>query len=541
MTILVWPAVPLVFACVVPLYSRLELETVYEYLELRFSGAVRAAAAATFVVWQIVWLPAVLCLPARLLGLDAASYPLVVGAGALATVIAMLGGMKGVVRTDAMVVLVMIVATLAAIAAVQAGLDGRADRAFEVADTLGRNRLGATAGGSSAAISAWTAALSVLLLPLFFLVADQSTVARLLSARDERRMKQSVVAGSTAFGLMILASTYVGVGMLAIYHDNANAEMRPQWIVNRGRDPATGRPLIGPDTPIDRETIGDLVARGAILDPNTNRPMTGTEDLLDAEGRVNIDRLATREVTGERRLRAGRNELFARFVARHLGPGWAGLVAAAMLLAAVAVVDSGLLAVAAVMTVDFHRRLGWGGHWLAARTGKTPAELDDRDELRLARPLVLASGMLVTSLALAAGGIGDVWGYVLAVLGVFAGPLLGIYVLGLFTRRTTSTAALCSLLGGMAAAAWLSFKPLLGGWPALAWAWPRQVPYTPAGPFLAGLAATLVSGYLLSFLAGERKSREELAGLVAGLGPWGHIVDPAEEHERRESSSPWSQ
>jgi len=64
---------------------------------------------------------------------------------------------------------------------------------------------------------------------------------------------------------------------------------------------------------------------------------------------------------------------------------------------------------------------------------------------------------------------------------------------------------------------------------------------------LFALAATLVGGYTLSFLVGRRKSRDELSGLVVGLGRPGVLLD-AEKEEKddltwlkaEEDQSPWS-
>ena len=538
--VLVWATVPLLFGCVIPLCHRLRLESIYEYLELRFDPATQTIASGSFIVWQLFWLAGVMCVPLAVFrpagGPDVPVWAILIAVGATATLYTFLGGMKAVVWTDLVQLLLMAAATLLVIFAVWAHLDEGPGRIWEVAEKLGRTKILDTSRDLSADWSVWAVVPYLILVPMFFYVADQATVQRLLAAEESGQMKGSFLTGSALICLLVSMLVYAGLGLLTVYHDHAQTELPPYWVVNTARDPETGRPLIGPDTVIDAETVGQLVAEGAILDPNTNRPMTDTEELIDAEGRVSIDRLATREITGERRLRAGSDELFARFVDRHLPAGLVGLVLAALLAAVMATVDSGLTAITTLLVVDFHRRLGWAERGLARFRGKTPGELDQTDELWLARPLVLVLGATVTLLALAASQVADVFGFLALLLNCFAGPLLGIFLLGLFTRRATGPAALAGAAIGGLAALWLTLgHHLAASYSTLGWQWPWDKPLGACWPLPCGLAVTLLVGYTLSFLPAKRKSRQELAGLVLGLGPWGVLAETEDDWEEDEN------
>jgi len=106
---------------------------------------------------------------------------------------------------------------------------------------------------------------------------------------------------------------------------------------------------------------------------------------------------------------------------------------------------------------------------------------------------------------------------------------LGIFLLGTFTRRATGPAVLAGAAVGSLTALWLTLGHHLAASSALGWAWPWKNPAGAFWPLPLGLAATLGAGYLLSFLLPGRKSRQELAGLVVGLGPWGAIADNQQE------------
>ena len=87
-------------------------------------------------------------------------------------------------------------------------------------------------------------------------------------------------------------------------------------------------------------------------------------------------------------------------------------------------------------------RLGIGRHWLARRSHKPVDELNAADELRVGRWLVLVVGVGVTASSLGIARLDGTFTMLLSVASTFAGPLLAVFLLGMFTRRTTATAAL---------------------------------------------------------------------------------------------------
>ncbi|MEE8451218.1 MAG: hypothetical protein V3R99_04855 [Thermoguttaceae bacterium] len=532
--ILFWATLPILFWCILPLYGTLDLESVYEYLELRFDPTTRAVAGAIYFVWQLLWLAGLLVLPCKILfpgeGLSLSILGLLVVVGLLTTAYTLLGGIRATVWAGVGQFGLMMTALVLLIVAIGANLDDGLPRVLQLAGKLGRTTLVDTTVDWSARWSALAGVPFCVLVPMFFFVADQTTLQRLFTARDAGEMRPAWLLGGALSCIVVALSTYAGMGLLAVYHDKAQSEIPPHWVVNSATDPDSGRRLIGPATVIDADTIGGLVESGLILDPNTNRPLTDTQGLLRDDGSVNIDRLATRATRkqgGERRLRAGRDELSARFIRRHLPLGAAGLVAAGLLAAAMAVIASGINSLATVVVVDFHRRFGWAERWLAERCGKSPDELDQIDELRLGRPLVLVLGIAVILVGVVVAEVASPLGFLLGLLGLFAGPLLALFLLGLFTRRTTGPAALAGLFGGMAVALWAT----LGHATVLRPLWPFSVPLGALWPLTFGFAATCLLGYLFSFLIGSRKSRNELSGLVAGIGHWGVLLETDDETE----------
>lgn len=527
-SVLVWVALPVVFWCVVPLYTRLDLDSVHEYVELRFGPAARLVLAVLWCAWQIVVLAAVLVLPARLFALDrSATVALIVAAGVVAAVSASLGGMAGSLRAAGARLALLIGVSVALVLAMAQRLPGGLPDVWHTAERLGRAIVFDTAAPPSATWSVWAVVPYFALAPIALALTDQTTAQRFFAARSELDMKVGWLLGSGLVALVVPATSYVGMSLLALYQQRAQTEMSPYWVAELALDPATGRAFLPPETPIDARTIGQLVEKGWILDPRTRRPFENTEELVNPRGQVVIDLLGTRQprlLGGERNLLRGHDELLTRFVARRVPTVLRGVVLAALVATAMAAVDAGLTALATVAVVDFHGRFGWAEQWLARRCGKTAEQLEPIDELRLIRPVMLGCGAVVVAMAIALSWVGPVAALALGAFNVIAGPALGFYSLGIVSRRATSGGAIVGLVAGMVAAAWVA---LARATPVL---WPGEQPPGVFWPLLIGAAGSLAVGFAASWIVGRPATREQLAGLVLGVGRLG-VLPPAGRDE----------
>lgn len=123
--------------------------------------------------------------------------------------------------------------------------------------------------------------------------------------------------------------------------------------------------------------------------------------------------------------------IFPHFIISQLPAGVAGFVIVGLIAAAMSTLDSSINAIAATITNDFYRRL----------------VRQDADELhygRVGRGISLATGavMIISGLLIHASrtaeGVEDVQTKLLSILG---GGLLGLFLLGMLTRRATARSA----------------------------------------------------------------------------------------------------
>ena len=138
------------------------------------------------------------------------------------------------------------------------------------------------------------------------------------------------------------------------------------------------------------------------------------------------------------------DKVLPHFIATQLPPGAAGLLIAAIFAAAMSSIDTSLNSAATVTLKDFVQR--------HLNRGKTEA-----DALRILRNATLTWGVLGTGVALAMIGqksLLDAWW---KLSGIFAGGMLGLFLLGLISRRANNAGALTGVIVGVQVICWMTF------------------------------------------------------------------------------------
>jgi Na+/proline symporter len=166
------------------------------------------------------------------------------------------------------------------------------------------------------------------------------------------------------------------------------------------------------------------------------------------------------------------DRVFIRFIVEQLPHGVVGLVAGAVFAAAMSTLSSSLNSSATALVTDFYRPL--------ARPDASPQHL-----LRVTRGCTLFFGLVQILVALGGPMLSQtVVESVLIIAGFTTGLILGVFFLGIFTRRVGTRAAFAGLLLGLATITAVAFGT------KLAWPW-----YTLVGSLSTlgfGLVASLV-------------------------------------------------
>jgi SSS family transporter len=413
-------------------FRRLSLTTAYEYLERRFDLRVRLLASGLFLLLRSFYLGVVLFASAVALQ-PATGWSLwfsIILMGVVATLYTTMGGIKSVIWTDVVQFVVLLggISLVLGILAVEhpEGLAGIWAYAKARGHTFNQvSQPDFYTFDPFLRLSLWMMIISAIFTKLSLAGADQISIQRYLSTRNEKDATRSLVWG-TVLGVPVMFLLFLtGLGLFWFY----------------GTYP--GKALPG---------------------------MAGDHAL-------------------------------AHFISNELPPGIGGVIMAAILAAVMSTVDSGLNSLSTCTITDFYSRL------------INPGAPEDR-KLRMAKITTLGWGvMAILSAALMIWIYGAERGRNPLVivsevtLGFFGGILLGVFLLGVLTRRANSMGVLIGAATGLVAAVAVTtpyyFRELPPDAPRLSFLWINII----------GCVATVVVGYLAS-LPGPVPQREKTANLT---------------------------
>jgi solute:Na+ symporter, SSS family len=172
------------------------------------------------------------------------------------------------------------------------------------------------------------------------------------------------------------------------------------------------------------------------------------------------------------------DRIYPEFLWRNLPTGLAGLTVAAILAAAMANLSAALNALASTTVVDF----------LHARA----RAITEAESLRWARLATVAWGVVLLVIGFLARRWGSVLEAGLTIASIPSGALLGIFLLGVWTRRPRERAAVIGVVAGLAAILYVRFET------PIAFTW-----YV-----LIGTAATFTAGAIAGYFEPSEGKKE---------------------------------
>jgi SSS family transporter len=188
---------------------------------------------------------------------------------------------------------------------------------------------------------------------------------------------------------------------------------------------------------------------------------------------------------------AQRDRIYPEFVWHELPVGVAGMIVAAILAAAMANLSAALNSLASTTVVDFYR----------ARA----REISEAASLKLARVATIAWGLVLLAIAIAARHSKSVLEAGLTIGSIPMGALLGVFLLGVLTKKPREVAAICGVVAGLAAVLAVHFAT------PIAWTWYVMI----------GTVVTFGTGLVVSLFEPPLPPEEVLVRQPVG-GP-GHL------------------
>ncbi|MBI5819624.1 MAG: sodium/solute symporter [Verrucomicrobia bacterium] len=131
------------------------------------------------------------------------------------------------------------------------------------------------------------------------------------------------------------------------------------------------------------------------------------------------------------------DQILPYFVVNALPAGMGGLLISAIFSASMSVSSSGINAMTTAALMDFYKRL-----WRP--------DVSEAEQLRLARWMTIGFGVLVAALAFVVERMGTLVEGAVKMMAITGGPLLGLFFLGMLSKRANAKGAIVGWLAGIA-------------------------------------------------------------------------------------------
>ncbi|HEU0124232.1 MAG TPA: sodium:solute symporter [Bryobacteraceae bacterium] len=455
---------------VVPLFHRANVYTAYEYLERRFDAKTRTLVSAIFLIQRGLAVGLALSAPAIVLTvlLGWPDLYTTVVMGGIVVAYTVFGGVQAVTWTDFQQMLIMMAGLAAAFCMAiyllpdGIGLSG----ALTVAGAAGKLNPVTTNFSWDDRYNIWSGLFGGMFLALAYFGCDQSQVQRYLTGSSIAQSRMSLLFNAVAkipmqfsillTGAMVFAFfTFVQPPLLFQPADLKKLQAKPEYSALQQRYESAF---------VQRREAANALVGGQ----GSAAAFSAAQNEMDAV------RKAAAKTAGSN----DTNYIFLHFVLHYLPQGIVGLVFAAILAAAMSTISGEINSLATVSVIDIYKRM-------------FRPEAADAHYLWASRIFTAFWGVYAVVTAQFAKNLGSLVEAVNLLGSLFYGGILGVFALAIYFPSVGARGAFYGVLFGEAVIFTLHFTG------ATSFLWYN----------VAGCAAVIVSGLLISRVSGEAVAR----------------------------------
>jgi SSS family transporter len=224
--ILVAPLIVFVF---IPFYRKMNITTAYEYLEARFSLAVRLIGSLSFIIFQIGRMGVVLFLPSIALNIvTGIDIFLCIGVmGVISLIYTMMGGIEAVIWTDVMQVIVLLGGAVLSLSLIALSVDNGFSSIIETAAAKDKfNVFDLT--WSLKQPTLWVMLLGGFFANIATYGTDQTMVQRYLTTKSEKAARKSVWTNAILSVPATLIFFSIGTALF-VFYENFPSGLNPTF------------------------------------------------------------------------------------------------------------------------------------------------------------------------------------------------------------------------------------------------------------------------------------------------------------------------
>jgi SSS family solute:Na+ symporter len=417
----------------IPFYRKTGEISAYHHLEHRFGPWARTYGVVFFMLTHIARAGTIL------FGVSLGLYAMlgwdirliIVISGIAVTAYTLIGGIEAVIWTDVVQSIILTVGAGIVLILLLFKLDGGGTEAISYAWDNAKFDMGSLSPSLTQA-TFWVTLLYGIFINLNNFGIDQSFVQRYHTAKSEKEAKKSLLIGGLIYVPISAAFFLIGSLLFSFYqtHPEYLAQVQLQVMETRSTG-LTGAELAQQASQLTAADIGDKV--------------------------------------------------FPHFILNFLPIGFAGILIAALSAAAMSSIDSSLNSSSTVFLTDIYRRY-------------IRPEATEKQSMRILHLSTLVLGATSITLALSLIRIKSVLDAWWQMQGIFASGMLGLFLLGLISKKAKSPAAAAALILGTVIIAWMSLSSKIS-----------ELPNYLSNPLHANM--TIVGGTMAILLIGIGLSR----------------------------------
>jgi solute:Na+ symporter, SSS family len=384
----------------VPFYRNHGFISAYEHMEYRFGPWARIYMVAGYLLTQLARMGSIMFGVALVLQalLGLDLWVIITITGVLVTVYTLVGGIEAVIWTDVLQSIVLSFGALFILLVIIVDVPGGLSGIIREGMANEKFSLGSFKPILTES-TFWVVLLYGIFINLNNFGIDQSFIQRYHTARNTGDAGKSVWMSAKLYIPVSLLFFFIGTGLWVYY------QTYPGYL-----DPV-------------KERLRD--EQGIIAGDVSPEP--GIPEFSD-------------EALGDR--------VLPEFMVTRLPPGLTGLLIAALFAAAMSSIDSSLNSSATIIWRDIYKRY-------------VSADAGEKETMRILQAGTILWGILGTVTGLLLIGVKSILDAWWQLSGIFAGGMLGLFLLGLISKSTRGHTAMIAVFVGILIIAWMTFSPLL--------------------------------------------------------------------------------
>ncbi len=384
----------------VPFYRKSGFISAYEHMEYRFGPWARIYMVLGYLLTQLARMGSILFGVALVLQalLGLDLAFIIVAMGFLVTLYTLLGGIEAVIWTDVLQSVVLSLGAILILTVIIMDVPGGLPEILQEGVANKKFSLGSLHFDLTHS-TFWVVLFYGIFINLNNFGIDQSFIQRYHTARNDKDAARSVWLTAKLYIPVSMLFFFIGTGLWVYYQDNP-----------------------GELLPVKERLLAEREQ-----DNNQGNDLSATYQFDDTE-------------MGDR--------VLPEFMVTKLPAGLTGLLIAALFAASMSSLDTSLNSSATIIWTDIYKRY-------------IVQNATEKQSMRILHLGTLLWGMLGTATGLLLIGVKSILDAWWQLSGIFAGGMLGLFLLGLIARRTGGQPALLAVIIGLILIAWMTFSPFI--------------------------------------------------------------------------------